>query len=682
MSCVKTIYAPQVIEITKSFIIFCLCCLSFAATGKTLTSETTQRHQPSSVEFLEDPSLKLSLQDVKAMDGQFRPWTATDAGTAPSFGFTPSAYWLKLTLQREAGVGSDWLLEIPYAKLDLVDFYPSNGDPVLTGGSRDLATRPVFSRFFVFPISVGTEPTQVYLRVTSRYAVTVPMTLWTPEEFRRDEQLTELPQFMYFGGLAILTLFGLILFVILRETQFLLYGLYTLVLGLGIFAGNGFGRLVLWPSSPAFDEISQSGFLCLAAIFSTKFAREILAIPGKTQWLLVGIRGCQWLFGLILILIGLQFALQQGFPYGNQLLLVNSLIMACLVSWASFRAYLRQQPGIRYFFWSWAFLWFGVMVAALRAFGLLPSNVLTLYAVQIATTFETLLLAMALADRLRLDVLVRRQAQQDALAAKEQVLELTQNSEARLKGAVLSRTKELEAALATETLLREQYVRFGGMVAHEFRTPLSIIQTQMSVMRKEIACGIDQMAERSQAIQSATDRLALMFDRWLDSSATLNASFTLSPKPEILEQWLQTQLPNLSHLTSNHKLDVRLNGSRASAMVDDDHLGLVISNLIDNACKYSPAGTRVTLEVVNKPDFVGISVKDEGQGIAAEFHDKVFAEFSRLTMVEQIPGVGLGLAIVQRIVLAHGGHITLESSPGHGATFCIWLQSLTSAGQE
>jgi signal transduction histidine kinase len=313
---------------------------------------------------------------------------------------------------------------------------------------------------------------------------------------------------------------------------------------------------------------------------------------------------------------------------------------------------------------------------------LLPSNVLTLYAVQIATTFETLLLAMALADRLRLDVLVRRQAQQDALAAKEQVLELTQNSEARLKRAVLSRTKELEAALATETLLREQYVRFGGMVAHEFRTPLSIIQTQMSVMRKEIACGIDQMAERSQAIQSATDRLALMFDRWLDSSATLNAAFTLSPKPEILEQWLQAQLPHLTHLTSNHQLDVRLNGSRASAMVDDDHLGLVISNLIDNACKYSPAGTRVTLEVVNKPDFVGISVKDEGQGIAEEFHEKVFAEFSRLTMVEQIPGVGLGLAIVQRIVLAHGGHITLESSPGHGATFCIWLQSLTSAGQE
>ena len=142
------------------------------------------------------------------------------------------------------------------------------------------------------------------------------------------------------------------------------------------------------------------------------------------------------------------------------------------------------------------------------------------------------------------------------------------------------------------------------------------------------------------------------------------------------------QLPQLRHLTVNHRLDVRLNGSKANAMVDDDHLGLVLSNLMDNACKYSPAGTRVTLEVVHKPGFVGISVKDEGRGIPEDAHATVFAEFSRLPLVEQIPGVGLGLAMVQRIMLAHGGHVTLDSKPGQGATFCIWLQSLTVSGQE
>ena len=650
--------------------------------AKPLTAQTQQLDQSAKVEFLEDPSLTLNLQDVQAMSDRFQTWTSVDATSAPSFGFTPSAYWLRFTLQREPDSPAHWLLEIPYAKLDQLDFYPSNGQAVLTGAGRDLATRPVFSRFFVFPLQVGEEPTQVYLRVTSRYALTVPLTVWAPDAFKRDELLTELSQFMYFGGLAILTLYGSILFIALRDSRFLFFGLYTLVLGLGIFAGNGFGRLVLWPSSPAFDDVSQSAFLCLAAIFSTKFARKFLAVPGMTPWILTFIRGCEWLFGIIFVLIVLQFVMQHGLPNVNQLLFINSFVMACLVSWASLRAYRRQQPGIRFFFWSWAILWFGVMIAALRVFGVLPSNVLTMYSVQIATTFETVLLAMALADQLRLDVLARREAQQEVLATKQQVLEMTLDSEARLKQAVANRTQELEASLATETLLREQYVRFGAMVAHEFRTPLGIIQTQMSVMRKELERGIDQMAQRMQAIQSATERLSVMFNRWLDNSAMINASFTLSKKPQMLETWLQAQLPQLRHLTVNHRLDVRLNGSKANAMVDDDHLGLVLSNLMDNACKYSPAGTRVTLEVVHKPGFVGISVKDEGRGIPEDAHATVFAEFSRLPLVEQIPGVGLGLAMVQRIMLAHGGHVTLDSKPGQGATFCIWLQSLTVSGQE
>jgi signal transduction histidine kinase len=201
-------------------------------------------------------------------------------------------------------------------------------------------------------------------------------------------------------------------------------------------------------------------------------------------------------------------------------------------------------------------------------------------------------------------------------------------------------------------------------------------------MRKEIEHGIDQIHQRLQAIQNATERLTVMFDRWLDNSAQINATFTLSPKPQQLDAWVQAQIPHLSHLLSNHQLLVQLNGERSTVLVDDDHLGIVLSNLIDNACKYSPEGSRVTIELVHKPGFAGICVNDEGRGISEESHTHVFAEFSRLHQTDQIPGVGLGLAIVQRIVLAHGGHVTLESLPDQGATFCIWLKRLEIEGQE
>jgi signal transduction histidine kinase len=220
------------------------------------------------------------------------------------------------------------------------------------------------------------------------------------------------------------------------------------------------------------------------------------------------------------------------------------------------------------------------------------------------------------------------------------------------------------------------------MVAHEFRTPLNIIQTQMSVLRKEIEYGIDQINRRIQAVQSATDRLAVMFDRWLNSAAVIQSSHSFLPSPQILEHWLPAQLAKFSHLLQNHKFDLRLNGQLSTAMVDDYHLGVALSNLIDNACKYSPADTTLTIEVLHKPGFTGIAVKDEGLGISAESHADVFTAFSRAIRHEQIPGVGLGLSIVQRIVLAHGGHVSLESSPGEGSTFCIWLQRVTSEGQE
>lgn len=603
-------------------------------------------------------------------------------GFGAQFWIHQIAYWLRLTLQREPEAAPGWLLEIPYAKLDQVDFYPSNGQAVLTGSSRDLSTRPFFSRYFVFPVQVGVEPTQVYLRVSSSYSLTVPLVVWAPDAFMRDVQLTEMLQFLYFGGLAILSFYGLVLFVALRDPLFLIYGLYTLTVGLGIFAGNGFGRLLLWPASPGFDEVAQSGFFCIAAFFVSMFARKVLSAQGSTSRLLQGIRGCEWVFLAILGLIALQFLIPEGLKIGSELLAINAMVMGCLISLASFKAYRRKQPGIRFFFWSWVIFWLGIATSVLRAFGVLPSNALTLYAIQISTLFETVLLAMALADQLRLEVLARQAAQENTLAAQQQLLEMTQESEAKLKRAVSQRTEQLESALKTETYLREQYVQFGSMVAHEFRTPLNIIQSQLSVMRKEIERGIDQIGPRMQAVQSATSRLAVMFDKWLDNATMIQSSHPLTPKPQMLEPWLQAQLPSFGHLLSNHKLDLRLNGQNAMAMVDDYHLGVALSNLIDNACKYSPTDSCLTIEVLHKPDFAGISLKDEGCGIPKESHADVFEEFSRLHLQEQIPGAGLGLSIVQRIVLAHGGHITLESKPGEGSTFCIWLQRFTNEGEE
>jgi two-component system sensor histidine kinase KdpD len=108
-------------------------------------------------------------------------------------------------------------------------------------------------------------------------------------------------------------------------------------------------------------------------------------------------------------------------------------------------------------------------------------------------------------------------------------------------------------------------------------------------------------------------------------------------------------------------------------MADEYHLELVLSNLIDNAAKFAPVKSTITVEQRQKEGFNGVAVTDQGPGIPIEMQDNVFREFFTVAPESHVRGIGLGLSIVQRIVQAHGGHVELTSNPGCGATFCFWL---------
>mgnify|MGYP000249241565 CR=1 FL=1 len=641
--------------------------------AEVLSAEAKQVNLLHSVQFLEDPSGTMSLDEVRGIAQRFRPWTHD--GTELNFGLTTSAYWVRVPLQRTEAAPKSWLLELHYAKLHELDFYPPNGPVIRTGSSRAFETRPYFDRFFVFPLEVTTQPDYIYLRATSRYSLTIPLVVWQPEAYREQQQRFQSLQFMYYGGLVVLTLYGLVIYLALRDRRFLIYGAYIVMAGLGVFASNGYGRQMIWPDAISFDEVSQSAFLSMAVFFVIFFARKILLFNTERSWLTRGMQLSQWLFFVTSVLALLHMGLPIFLRSVNQLLMINSLIMGFLVSVASVRAYLQKRPGVRFFLMGWVVLWLGICIASLRMLGLIPSNGFTSYAVQLSTVIEMVLMALALGDLLRIEHEAYGDAQAQALIANRALLELTQASEGNLKRAVEERTKQLEKSLKLEKMLREQYVRFGSMISHEFRTPLSIIQSQASLMRKEYERGLDQVTKRLEAISSATQRLTVMFDKWLHSDAISQTLEVLEPKTMALGPWLRRLIAGNPHLLLNHAVELHLHQEVDLIEADEYHLGVALSNLIDNAAKYSPENTTIIIETLRKQGHVGISVTDEGPGIPLAIQDKVFAEFFRISPENNIRGVGLGLSIVHRITIAHGGHMELSSMPGHGATFCIWLPS-------
>lgn len=655
----------------RCYLVLWIACLATAAQAQQLAPEIKQLNLMLSAQYLEDPSGQLSLQDVRNMGAKFRAWSA--AGEEVNFGFTQSAYWIRVPVQRTASAPKDWLLELHYTRINELDFYPPSGLPIYTGSSRPFDTRPYFDRAFVFPMEVNTTPEFFYLRAQSGYSLTIPLTLWQPNAYRQQKQRFDLLQYMYYGGLLVLSMYGLVVFLFLKDVRFLIYSGYIAATNIGMFASNGYGRQILWSHAPGFDEISQSFFFGLTGFFAILFARKLLLPPNDRSWLSRCMQLSQHLFILTCLLVLWHLAWPVWLPHATRILMFNAVIMGLLVGIASLRAYLEKHRGIRFFVVGWMALWLGVCVATFRAFGWLPSNGLTSYALQLSTVAEMVLMAMALGDLLRLEHEAHSRSQVETLTAKQALLDMSRASEETLIRAVKERTEQLQTSLNQEKHLREQYVRFGSMISHEFRTPLSIIQSQASVMRKEYEHGIDQILKRLDAIGSATQRLKVMFDKWLHSDSLNETLEILDRQPLALSAWVQSLVQSHAHLLLNHALELRLNTPTKQVLADPYHLGLALSNLIDNAAKYSPVDSTITIETRLKPGHVGIAVTDKGPGIPTEVQHKVFAEFFRASTTSHVRGVGLGLSIVQRIVQAHGGHVTLLSTPGNGASFCIWL---------
>jgi signal transduction histidine kinase len=116
-------------------------------------------------------------------------------------------------------------------------------------------------------------------------------------------------------------------------------------------------------------------------------------------------------------------------------------------------------------------------------------------------------------------------------------------------------------------------------------------------------------------------------------------------------------------------------GDCSNCEVDEKLLRQIVTNLLTNAVKYSPAGSAITLRLIHENQQVIIQVQDEGIGIPEEDQARLFQDFHRGNNVGAISGTGLGLSIVKRAAQAHGGSVSVESTVGVGTTFTVRLSA-------
>lgn len=658
------------------YLLLGLLAFSFNAFSITLSEPQGSINLAKSTLVLEDPTGQLTFQQILQDENQKRFKKLRIKGDEINFGFSQSSYWIKLSLAVESGVTDAWVLEIPYLGLDQIAFYPMGKPAIITGGDRSVSSRPLFNRYYAFPVILDSKEQSFYLRVSSKSPISIPLELWQADAFSKHVQYSTFLQALYYGGIGVLAIFHFLLFVYLRDRIFLLYSVFAITLGLGIFSGNGYGRLYLWPNQPQWDQISQAVFLGVAGaaawIFTTAFLNTRKYLPKVNSVLHINS------FLLALSSVGLFLSFLFDFSPSVFLKAVPLLSIpgAILTMYAAINVWRLGQDSAKYFLLAWGVLTLGTVIAALRMFDLVPSNGFTSYALQISSALEMLLLSFAIANHIQIERKLREAAQNELINSKQVLVDSLRASEERLERTVAVRTNDMREMLANEKKLRQQYIRFGSLISHEFRNPLGIIETQLALLKR--GGGKEGVEKRISIIASATQRLATLFDNWLQGdrleSNFINVEYNLID----LHPWLVdiVESSNIYHQSHNIKL-IPKESESLLVRADKKMLQVAILNLIDNACKYSPVDSLILVNTQKLNGHIGISIVDHGIGIASSYHQSIFDDYQQVNPINRSGGIGLGLAFVKRIVEIHKGKIDLISEINHGSTFTIWLPEAT-----
>jgi len=220
--------------------------------------------------------------------------------------------------------------------------------------------------------------------------------------------------------------------------------------------------------------------------------------------------------------------------------------------------------------------------------------------------------------------------------------------------------------------------RFLGMCAHDLRNPLSSIRGLAELM-DENAIGTlsDEQREIVQTIHGASQSMLQLVNELLDVATIEAGHLKLARVPTSVVEMLErsVHLASLEAAKKNMKIELVALPSDPVVEVDRNKMRQVVDNLINNAVKYSPKGSVITVIVHANESIAGFAVRDNGPGIPESERHKLFKDYGRLS-VQPTGGeksTGLGLAICRKIVEAHAGTISVENIPGRGAEFVVSL---------
>ncbi|MEQ6165903.1 ATP-binding protein [Ekhidna sp. MALMAid0563] len=617
-----------------------------------------------------DEGLKLDQRDfllVNQADSSVRKSLKLDSleniyGIDPENEYSIEPFWLIFRLENSSQYEQELYLRFPtdVAKLVMIDsieagsieingFYPPINSLALMN-----QTPPIFDPS---TFSISTPPDTI-----TTVAVWVGANFLTGgvidvELIRREAFLnTLLPeinkayyfQVLFIGMMLLLSIFNFLIFVGNKDRTYLFYSLYVAGISLYFFSSSGLDRYIFFPES-AYGILRLNLTSYSTSIFYPLFCLYFLHRDGWKPRLRKAYKLMIWASIILcaissVLLVTLPSWEYKGLLYINQIYAPVGLLSIVIFLYSIAVYVFSKNILARYIGWAGLVITlFGslqVLRSTLSSFDIIPewvgSPMLIVYGFQIGTLIQALIFALALSYR-------SRKIEMERTALLE-----------------VDRTK----------------TRFFANISHEFKTPLSlIIGPAGELLRKSKDEGAKKLLL---AIQQNAQRLLKLINEILDLSKIEAGQSRLDQSPTDIVDFVQMIVLQFQSYAASRQQQLTFVSSESECWMlsDQEKLEKVLINLISNACKYTPEGGAIQVEVQIKSDEVIMKVIDSGIGISAEHLPHIFDRFyhvSNSDFVTDQSSTGIGLALSKELVQLLGGSIEIRSEQDKGTESIISL---------
>lgn len=647
----------------RSFLLLLFFLLALPAWSQTVTFS---RHDDGIVldrdfSLLRDRSGRMDIEEVAASD-QFRPAQWRDFTP----GYTHDVIWLRLRFYNPLPDDGDRYLEVSPPRLQDIRLYetlPNGGWQVLQGGTVvPVAERLVPARITAFPLRLLPGETRtVYVRISSSNAIMLHTRLWHPLAFHQAERRLDLVNGLQYGGIILLTVYGLLLFFATREPALVFFVLMVGAAGLNDISLLQYAYQYLWTHSPDWNMRSPG---VVGVISMAGGAWLILRLLHGDQHFPRLARALHILS--VLMLLTIPPMLWGDYACWATVSYVVSMTVMLVIGLLTVRSALAGVPDALLVLQAFALTWLLTALRLVQIFGWLPHDLLIDYSQNWAMLLTGSLVVIVIMAALR-------KLREEREEAERQVVDARLHAEQEVQ----LRTRELQLAKEMAEATSRAKSTFLAHLSHELRTPLHSILGYSGLIHTETASASDR--RRIEAVLRSGRHLLELIDELLDYARVEAGRLSLEVRPVYLHALLESIQDEVRELAQSRGIALELVISPqvpAVVMADAVRLRQILLNLVVNACRHSQA-SQVVLEVKSlasgeTEEQLWLGVRDNGIGVPEEARARIFNPFEQGS--NKAEGMGLGLAIARQFAQLMQGDLRCEPVPEGGTLFHFSMQ--------